>query len=203
MLTLIPLLWSRGGWRKPLQMQLKKKVHLHLAMYVLSFTDVLMTCFVSVKLLCGLEASQGCVEEVVSSAASVNADALDSIVDLDQEEDFENDSRLGRKKKNKRRKGMLLLLQECTRHFLNATLYTCIYFKRIHREREQRWEGVSSGCLVGAVFLHSSWRCMHICPNLTERLDRLLHSSFLDQALQKVRWFYHYKCFCEVEQYER
>ncbi|XP_011612582.2 transmembrane protein 183A isoform X1 [Takifugu rubripes] len=57
-----------------------------------------------VKLLCGLEASQGAVEEVVSSAASVNADALDSSDDLDHEEDCETDSRLGRKKKNKRRK---------------------------------------------------------------------------------------------------
>lgn len=56
-----------------------------------------------VKLLCGLEASQGAVEEVVSSAASVNADALDSSDDLDHEEDC--GSRLGRKKKNKRRKG--------------------------------------------------------------------------------------------------
>lgn len=55
-----------------------------------------------VKLLCGLEASQGAVEEVVSSAASVKADALDSSDDLDQEEDC--GSRLGRKKKNKRRK---------------------------------------------------------------------------------------------------
>lgn len=54
-----------------------------------------------VKLLCGLEASQGAVEEVVSSAASVKADALDS--SDDHEEDGGN--RLGRKKKNKRRKG--------------------------------------------------------------------------------------------------
>lgn len=65
-----------------------------------------MTCFSSpypVKLLCGLEASQGAVEEVVSSAASVKADALDSRDDLDHEEDC--GSRLCRKKKNKRRKG--------------------------------------------------------------------------------------------------
>lgn len=39
----------------------------------------------------------------MSSAASVKADALDSSDDLDQEEDC--GSRLGRKKKNKRRKG--------------------------------------------------------------------------------------------------
>lgn len=56
-----------------------------------------------VKLLCGLEASQGAVEEVVSSAASVEADAPDSSDDLDHEEDC--GGRLGRKKKNKRRKG--------------------------------------------------------------------------------------------------
>lgn len=43
----------------------------------------------------------------MSSAASVKADALDSSDDLDHEEDCETDSRLGRKKKNKRRKGIL------------------------------------------------------------------------------------------------
>ncbi|TMS19115.1 Transmembrane protein 183 [Larimichthys crocea] len=56
-----------------------------------------------VKLLCGLEASQGAVEEVVSSAASVTADALDSSDDLDPEED-ENETKVAHKKKNKRRK---------------------------------------------------------------------------------------------------
>lgn len=71
-------------------------------------THLLTTCPPpTVKLLCGLEASQGAVEEVVSSAASVNPDALDSSDDLDHEEDCETDSRLGRKKKNKRRKGIL------------------------------------------------------------------------------------------------
>ncbi|XP_070758771.1 transmembrane protein 183A isoform X1 [Enoplosus armatus] len=57
-----------------------------------------------VKLLCGLEASQGAVEEVVSSAASVKADALDSSDDLDPEEDGENETKVAHKKKNKRRK---------------------------------------------------------------------------------------------------
>ncbi|KAM9362218.1 transmembrane protein 183A [Symphorus nematophorus] len=57
-----------------------------------------------VKLLCGLEASQGAVEEVLSSAASVKADALDSSDDLDPEEDGENETKVARKKKNKRRK---------------------------------------------------------------------------------------------------
>lgn len=59
------------------------------------------------KLLCGLEASQGAVEEVVSSAASVTADALDSSDDLDPEED-ENETKVAHKKKNKRRKGVFL-----------------------------------------------------------------------------------------------
>lgn len=57
-----------------------------------------------VKLLCGLEASQGAVEEVVSSAASVKADALDSSDDLGPEEDGEYETKVSRKKKNKRRK---------------------------------------------------------------------------------------------------
>lgn len=78
-----------------------------------------------VKLLCGLEASQGAVEEVVSSAASVKADAWDSSEDQDQdqehEEDCELDSRLGRKKKNKRRKGILTLLEEYAHGFLKPT----------------------------------------------------------------------------------
>uniref|UniRef100_A0A3Q3W374 Uncharacterized protein n=1 Tax=Mola mola TaxID=94237 RepID=A0A3Q3W374_MOLML len=57
------------------------------------------------KLLCGLEASQGAVEEVLSCATNVTADAMDSSDDLDPEEDGENESRVARKKKNKRRKG--------------------------------------------------------------------------------------------------
>lgn len=69
-------------------------------------TSSWLTCCVSVKSLCGLEASQGSVEEVLSSAASVKADALDSSDDLDHEEDGINESKLVRKKKNKRRKGI-------------------------------------------------------------------------------------------------
>lgn len=57
-----------------------------------------------VKLLCGLEASQGAVEEVLSSAVSVQAEALDSSDDHDPEEDGENETKVARKKKNKRRK---------------------------------------------------------------------------------------------------
>ncbi|XP_078104312.1 transmembrane protein 183A isoform X1 [Sander vitreus] len=57
-----------------------------------------------VKLLCGLEASQGAVEEVLSSSVSVTADALDSSDDLDPEEDGEHETKVARKKKNKRRK---------------------------------------------------------------------------------------------------
>ncbi|KAM3621307.1 uncharacterized protein V6R79_009305 [Siganus canaliculatus] len=56
-----------------------------------------------VKLLCGLEASQGAVEEVLSSAASIIADVLESSDDLDPE-DGENETKGDRKKKNKRRK---------------------------------------------------------------------------------------------------
>ncbi len=68
--------------------------------------QVLMpNCCISVKLLCGLEASQGAVEEVLSSAVSVKADALDSSDDLDPEEDGGNETKVARKKKNKRRKG--------------------------------------------------------------------------------------------------
>lgn len=59
------------------------------------------------KLLCGLEASQGAVEEVLSCAANVTADAMDSSDDLDPEDDGENESKVARKKKNKRRKGIL------------------------------------------------------------------------------------------------
>ncbi|XP_034388071.1 transmembrane protein 183A isoform X2 [Cyclopterus lumpus] len=54
-------------------------------------------CSDSVKLLCGLEASQGAVEEVT-------ADALDRSDDLDPEKDGENDIKVAHKKKNKRRK---------------------------------------------------------------------------------------------------
>ncbi|CAI5688253.1 unnamed protein product [Oreochromis niloticus] len=57
-----------------------------------------------VKLLCGLEASQGAVEEVLSSAVSVKADALGSSDEQDPEEDGENETKVSRKKKNKRRK---------------------------------------------------------------------------------------------------
>lgn len=43
----------------------------------------------------------------MSSAASVKADDLDSNDDLDPDEDGENDRKVGRKKKNKRRKGIV------------------------------------------------------------------------------------------------
>ncbi|XP_076013025.1 transmembrane protein 183A isoform X2 [Genypterus blacodes] len=57
-----------------------------------------------VKLLCGLEASQGAVQEVLSSAVSGTADTLDSSDDQDPEEENGNESKVRRKKKNKRRK---------------------------------------------------------------------------------------------------
>ncbi|KAM8915853.1 transmembrane protein 183A isoform 2-T2 [Spinachia spinachia] len=56
-----------------------------------------------VKLLCGLEASQGAVE-VLSSSLSVTGDGLDSSDDLDPEEVGENDTKVAHKKKHKRRK---------------------------------------------------------------------------------------------------
>ncbi|KAM8915854.1 transmembrane protein 183A isoform 3-T3 [Spinachia spinachia] len=59
-----------------------------------------------VKLLCGLEASQGAVE-VLSSSLSVTGDGLDSSDDLDPEEVGENDTKVAHKKKHKRRKGII------------------------------------------------------------------------------------------------
>lgn len=61
---------------------------------------------IPVKQLCGLEASQGTVAEVLSSAASARADDVDSNDELDPEdEEGDNDRKEARKKKNKRRKG--------------------------------------------------------------------------------------------------
>lgn len=57
-----------------------------------------------VKLLCGLEASQGAVEEVLTSALSVNGGALEGSDELDPEDDGENQYKVAHKKKNKRRK---------------------------------------------------------------------------------------------------
>lgn len=57
-----------------------------------------------VKLLCGLEASQGTVEEVLTSALTVRGDSLESSDDLDPEEDEENETKVVHKKKHKRRK---------------------------------------------------------------------------------------------------
>ncbi|CAN9512315.1 unnamed protein product [Ophioblennius macclurei] len=57
-----------------------------------------------VKLLTGLEASQGAVEEVLSSASTVTLDALANGDDTDPEGDEENETKVARKKKNKRRK---------------------------------------------------------------------------------------------------
>ncbi|XP_008318414.1 transmembrane protein 183A [Cynoglossus semilaevis] len=59
-----------------------------------------------VKSLCGLEASQGVVEEVLTSAVicRVTTETLDSSDDLDPEEDGINENKVYLKKKNKRRK---------------------------------------------------------------------------------------------------
>ena len=65
-------------------------------------------CLYPVKSLCGLEASQGAVEEVLSSAASGNTDALDGSEDL-EEEDGEPETKVAHKKKNKRRKGIIFV----------------------------------------------------------------------------------------------
>ncbi|XP_016091106.1 transmembrane protein 183-like [Sinocyclocheilus grahami] len=62
-----------------------------------------------VKLLCGLEASQGPVQEVLSSAVGVSNAALESSDELDSEEGDEIKG--SRKKKNKRRKGNCRVLQ--------------------------------------------------------------------------------------------
>lgn len=55
----------------------------------------------AVKLLCGLEASQGPVQEVLSSADGVSQADPDS----SDEQEADGDSKGTRKKKNKRRKG--------------------------------------------------------------------------------------------------
>lgn len=47
------------------------------------------------------------VEEVLSSTVSVKSDALGSSDELDPEEDGESETKVGRKKKNKRRKGII------------------------------------------------------------------------------------------------
>ncbi|XP_061689657.1 transmembrane protein 183A isoform X2 [Syngnathoides biaculeatus] len=55
-----------------------------------------------VKLLCGLEASHGAVEEVLCSAGTITIDGINSSDDLDAEDDDEN--KVIHKKKSKRRK---------------------------------------------------------------------------------------------------
>lgn len=69
---------------------------------------LLIKLFISVKSLCGLEASQGVVEEVLTSAVicRVTTETLDSSDDLDPEEDGINENKVYLKKKNKRRKGL-------------------------------------------------------------------------------------------------
>lgn len=155
-------------------------------------------CFtwcVSVKLLCGLEASQGAVEEVLSSAASANTDALDSSDDLDPEEG-ENETKVARKKKNKRRKGFFFFFFQVSTltpfwDYNHLTRVLTVMFECcLHRKYgEQWWEGVSRGHLVSALLLHSAWRCLQICPHLLECLDSHMYCSFLDKTLQKVKWF--------------
>lgn len=76
---------------------------------------MLLLCYVNetciiVKLLCGLEASQGAVEEVLSSVDGVKADTMGNSDDLDPEEEGDNETKVGRKKKNKRRKGTFAVI---------------------------------------------------------------------------------------------
>lgn len=66
--------------------------------------DVLFDLFALVKLLCGLEASQGPVQDVLSSTADVAKDMNNSSDELDSEEG-DGEIRGSQKKKNKRRKG--------------------------------------------------------------------------------------------------
>ena len=101
---------------------------------------------VSVKLLCGLEASQGAVEEVLSSAVSVIADALDSSDDLDPEEEEESETKVAHKKKNKRRKGIICNLfwsmqmeknesntEDLHRTYMNIYCDVCMFSQRAVR----------------------------------------------------------------------
>lgn len=78
---------------------------------------------VAVKLLCGLEASQGPVQEVLSSAGCVSPADRESSDELEPEDADEN-LKGSRKKKNKRCKGRqtqlrppLLLLTLITLHY--------------------------------------------------------------------------------------
>lgn len=48
--------------------------------------------------------------EVLSSAVSVGADAIGSRDELDPEEEGESDNKTARKKKNKRRKGIIVVV---------------------------------------------------------------------------------------------
>lgn len=94
---------------------------------------------VAVKLLCGLEASQGPVQEVLSSADGVSqADPESS-----DEQEADGDSKGSRKKKNKRRKG--------TGSISMATVTI---------EVQRRWNGAMTAITTGMQKYkkHSRWR---------------------------------------------
>ena len=100
-------------------MQLKKKVgYMYLDAFLTFFfffftigtvsplesrvVTLICWCCLPVKLLCGLEASVGAVDEVLSSALGVTGDTSESSDDLEAEsEEDENESKSVRKKTNK------------------------------------------------------------------------------------------------------
>lgn len=75
-------------------------------------------------MLCGLEGSQGSLQEVFSSASTLTGDTLESSDDLDPGEDGVNEPKEARKKKNKRRKGTPHLVM----HF---RVEGCVSFQRV------------------------------------------------------------------------
>lgn len=78
-------------------------------------------------MLCGLEGSQGSLQEVFSSASTLTGDTLESSDDLDPGEDGENEAKQARKKKNKRRKGTLHL--SLVMHWKRVE--DCVSFQRV------------------------------------------------------------------------
>lgn len=94
------------------------KINFFYAIWHFKIQNIQNLYSVLVKLLCGLEASQGPVQEVLSSAVGVSNAARESSDELDSEEGDEIKG--SRKKKNKRRKGIWrviglvsVLMQRC------------------------------------------------------------------------------------------
>lgn len=96
-----------------------------------------------VKQLCGLEASQGTVAEVLSSAASAKADDVDSNDELDPEdEERDNERKEARKKKNKRLKGTISQksLLKHAQHLTRLLIWT-FFFDVIITESSESGDG--------------------------------------------------------------